>query len=195
MATLPNNLLNGLTGQIGDLIFRQMGGKTVVSKAPDYSKIERSEEQKANSKKFADASACADELLKDKEIQKIYESKKKKGLSNRNAAISNYLKKPEIREVDLSRYKGKKGDTIEIYAWDKYKVKAVIVSILDSTGKDIEANIAVEISNGYWIYETGRDNPLWDGGKVVVRVENIPGNSDESEFQSRKKSNRSSGKS
>ena len=62
--------------------------------------------------------------------------------------ISNCLKKPEIREIDIGRYKGKKGDSIHIYAWDKYKVKGVIVSILDSTGKDIETNIAVEISRG-----------------------------------------------
>ena len=96
--------------------------------------------------------------------------------------ISNCLKKQEIREVDIGRYKGKKGDTIHIYAWDKYKVKGVIVSILDSTGKDIEANIAVEISTGYWIYEASQDNPLWDGGKVVVSVENIRGNRVESEF-------------
>jgi hypothetical protein len=39
------------------------------------------------------------------------------------------------------------------------------------------------ISTGFWVYEAGQDNPLLDGGKVAVRVENIPGNWVESEFK------------
>ena len=38
------------------------------------------------------------------------------------------------------------------------------------------------ISTGFWISEASQDNLLLDGGKVVVRVENIPGNWVESEF-------------
>jgi hypothetical protein len=55
---------------------------------------------------------------------------------------------------------------------------AVIVTILNATGFEIESGMAVEFpynGSGEWIYKTLESNPSWRGGRVVVRVTDSPG--------------------
>ena len=66
MATVkPNAMLDNVRGRIGDLIFRQFRGQTVVSRAPDYSKRRRSAKQRAASRRFAAAVRHAGAVLAD----------------------------------------------------------------------------------------------------------------------------------
>jgi len=58
-------MLDNFRGRIGDLIFRQFRGKTVVSQAPDYSRRRRSARQKASSRQFAAAVRHAGKVLAD----------------------------------------------------------------------------------------------------------------------------------
>jgi hypothetical protein len=146
---------------------------------PDYSKRKWSKAQKANRKRFGEGVRYSKKALLDPEVKRFYGSKMKPGQHELNVAISDYLLKPRIEKIDTSNYKGQPGDTIKVSAFDKYKIAAVIVMILDANGFEIESGMAVEASfngSGEWIYKALKSSNLWIGGSVVVRVTDSPGN-------------------
>ncbi|MDR3297292.1 MAG: hypothetical protein LBS94_03555, partial [Prevotellaceae bacterium] len=80
MATSKNNVVtHGLSGKIGDLlVFRQMGGKTIVSKVPEKSNVV-SDKQVAHRKRFQQAVIYAQGAVADPETKGLYEAAAKKG--------------------------------------------------------------------------------------------------------------------
>lgn len=87
-------LLAGLRGAVGkQLVFKQYGKKTVVSKYPDMTKITPSERQKEKRTLFAEAVAYA-KLINRNPVQKAtYLAKVKKGQSVYQYALKEYLQK------------------------------------------------------------------------------------------------------
>lgn len=72
----PNHFLNGMSGKMKDVVFKQVAGKTVVSAVPDMQNRVLSEKQKESNrlmKKVVDLAkrATADPEQK-KQIAKIY---------------------------------------------------------------------------------------------------------------------------
>jgi hypothetical protein len=95
-----------------------------------------------------------------------------------NIAVSDYMLKPEIKHIDITKYQGQAGNTITVSAYDKYKIMGVIVTILNAIGFEIESGMAIEYpysGSGEWIYKTLESNPSWKGGHIVVRVTDLPG--------------------
>jgi len=87
-------LLHHLRGQIGrQIVVKQYGKKTVVTKYPDMSNVKPSKLQKAKRKGFAEAVAYAQDILHDPEKKKTYGRKLKKGESVYHAAIKEFLRK------------------------------------------------------------------------------------------------------
>ena len=69
MAIVIDNIVTtGLSGPVGELIFKKYGDKIVVSKKPDMSGIKKSKSQKKCNKKFAKAVAYAKKAAKDENI-------------------------------------------------------------------------------------------------------------------------------
>jgi hypothetical protein len=162
---------------IGNVVFRRWGKKTVVSLAPSTKNRNWSKAQKANRLRFRDAMVYARKALNDPEMLKYYRKKTKGMQTAWNVAVADYMKKPRIKEIDVHNYKGKKGNTIRIVAQDNYRVAGVIVSIVDARGVEVEGGMAVEMpNNGYWIYKAMEPNPYSQGGRIVVRVTDSPGN-------------------
>ncbi len=100
MAHLKNNSpLHGMSGRVGNLIFKyypQLNngkGKQVVSKIPDMSGINPSSLQKLRRDLFAEAVAYARSVKRDPEKRAAYEKVLKPGQTVFNAALRNYLKK------------------------------------------------------------------------------------------------------
>jgi hypothetical protein len=178
MATCDDNVLTRSSrGRIGNLIFRRWGQKTVVSAVPDYTDRKWSKAQKANRLRFRDAMAYARKALDDPEKQKYYQKKAKGMQTIWNVAVADYMKKPQIKEIDVHNYKGQKGNTIRVAARDNYRVAGVIVSIVDARGFEVESGMAVEmLSSNEWIYKAMEPNTSWQGGRIVVRVTDSPGN-------------------
>jgi len=182
MINKDNILTEGYSGRIGNLIFRRWGKKTVISMVPDYSHRKWSKAQKENRKRFRNAMAYSRKTLADPEMRKYYRKRAKGMQTVWNVAVADYMKKPEIRKVDLSGYRGRKGDTIRINAHDNYRVAAVIVTILNAQGFEVESGVAVEmLSQGCWIYKVMAPVPGWEKGRIVVRVTDSPGNTVKSE--------------
>jgi hypothetical protein len=172
-----NVIMRFQRGKIAGLIFRVWGENTVVSKAPDYSKIPRSEAQKANSNRFRGATRYGRRVLNDP-VAYAYYSPKRRGIQTVwNVAISDYMKRPEIAEIDVWNYSGQAGNTIKVKASDNYGVASVIVMIINAQGFEVESGMAVSMPGSeVWVYKARDENLEWRGGKVVVRVSDSPGN-------------------
>jgi hypothetical protein len=172
-----NVIMRFQRGKIGGLIFRVWGENTVVSKAPDYSKIPRSEAQKANSNRFKVATRYGRRVLNDPVAYSFYDKKRRRNQTVWNVAISDYMKRPEIAEIDVWNYKGQVGNTIKVKASDNYGIVSVIVMIINASGFEVESGMAVQMPGSeVWVYKTVEENPEWKGGRVVVRVTDSPGN-------------------
>jgi hypothetical protein len=179
MAKQKNNVVtHGLSGKIGDLlVFRQKGGMTIVSKIPEQAKTV-SEKQKANRKRFQQATVYAQAAMHDPQTGELYAAaaKKTKRLTSYNVAVADFFNAPDIETIDLSAYSGAEGDEIRIIVSDDFAVKAVHVSIINSVGSQIEEGYAVQGLGNLWIYAVSQNNDSLDGDKIVITASDIPGN-------------------
>ncbi len=92
--TTNNTLLKQISGHIGkQIVIKQYGDKTVVTKYPDMSKIKPSPLQKEKQKIFAEAVKYAKAINRDPAQKKKYEKKVKKGQSVYHYALKEYLQK------------------------------------------------------------------------------------------------------
>ena len=182
MAKSVNNIItHGLSGKIGDLlVFKQVDGKTIVSKAPRKSNTE-TEKQKQHRAKFQEAIIYSKAVMQDPLQKEEYTKEAKaRNLKANNIAVADFLKAPRIEEINLSEYTGKKNDIIKIKAFDDFKVKAVTVKIQNADGTLVEEGNAVE-SGLYWIYTAKENNADLNGDKITVRATDNPDNLTEKE--------------
>lgn len=76
MAIQTSAIFKGFSGNIDrQLLFRQSGGKTIVSKFPDRSKVIYSERQKQERRRFVDAVSFARVVIADKGLKQVYSVK------------------------------------------------------------------------------------------------------------------------
>jgi DUF917 family protein len=182
MAISFNNLITRMySGRVGDIIFRNYGGKSVMAKRPDCSKVVKSPAQLANMAKFGKASKYSKAVKNDPQRREDYREKKKKTKYKDvyHAAMSDFMTKPKIQKVDLTTYRGQQGNVIRISAWDKFRVETVSVMIMNKMGQLIEKGPGVSriySGNREWEYITTLENPDYQGGSVEIRVTDKPGN-------------------
>lgn len=95
MAITENTMLRSMKGRIGDIVIKQYGDKTVVSKYPDMSNIIPSDSQKEKRSRFAEAVAYAktinsspvlkaDYLRRVGEVRSVYQHALKEFLAREN---------------------------------------------------------------------------------------------------------------
>jgi hypothetical protein len=95
MAITENIMLRSMKGRIGDIVIKQYGDKTVVSKYPDMSNIIPSDSQKEKRNRFAEAVAYAktinsspilkaDYLKRVGEVRSVYQHALKEFLAREN---------------------------------------------------------------------------------------------------------------
>lgn len=100
MAIHTSALFQGFSGSINrQLLFRQCGGKTVVSKFPDRSAVIYSEKQKQERRRFADAVSFARVVIADQGLKQAY-SIKAAVLGFRsawNVAIAEYMSDQSLK--------------------------------------------------------------------------------------------------
>jgi hypothetical protein len=181
MGQSKNNLATeGLSGQVGNLVFRlrKEDGKVFVSAHPSAREGEPSEEQLKVESRFQEAVIYGKSVLADPATKALYKEKAGPGQSAYNVAVADYCSAPDIKEVDLSAYTGQAGTVIKIKATDDFKVVKVHVKIADTAGTLIEEGDAVLNTDGlYWIYTATVFNVSPTGDKITVTAWDLPNNS------------------
>jgi hypothetical protein len=179
MAKSKNNVLTyGLSGKIGDLlVFRQVDGKTIVSKIPEQPKTV-SEKQKTQRQRFQQAVIYAKTAVAASETKELYaeEAKKKKGQTTYNIAVADFFNAPDIHTVDLSEYAGAAGNKIRITVSDDFAVKSVHVQINNADGSLVEEGEATYDAGNMWIYTAVQNNANLNGDKILITASDLPGN-------------------
>jgi hypothetical protein len=184
MAKSKNNLLTkGLSGMIGkQIVFRTWNGKTFISVAPKKPK-KQSPIQKENRTKFKRATIFAKNMMNDPVKKAKYkEIAKKLQLPNAyTAAITDYMRNPEIEALNLSNYSGKADEEIKVTASKKdFEIQEVEVIIVDKNGEAIEEGKAKKGFATEWIYKTS--NTIGETGGFLIRVRDSAGNIKEKRF-------------
>ena len=164
MAKVRNNaIVQGLSGSIGNLVFRQMAdGSTRVCKKPDFSNRVFSREQKSHQKRFKQAAAYAREAAK---TQPIYAELAEGTTKNAyNLALSDWFHPPVIHHIE------RKQGSIRAQASDNVLVTEVWVKIVGSEGTPLDEGQATQVSPDWWEYPSGAE------GAVEVMARDLAGN-------------------
>jgi hypothetical protein len=164
MAKVCNNvILEGLSGSIGNLVFRQMpDGSTRVSAKPDFSNRVFSREQKEHQSRFKQAVAYARQAAK---IQPVYAELAEGTTKNAyNIALSDWFHPPVIHGIE--REKGH----IRVRASDNVLVTEVGVKIMDAEGTILETGQAQQIDALRWEYVSRVE------GSVEITARDLAGN-------------------
>ncbi|MBT1703056.1 hypothetical protein [Chryseosolibacter indicus] len=164
------SIVQGFSGAVGNLVLRQVGGKTILSKAPARPG-KQSELQKENRQKFKMASIYAKTILKDPKKKAYYQQKARKlKLPNAyTAAITDYMRKGEIRDIDTRKFKGKTGDVVAIKVHKQdFTVSEVRVKILNAAGDLLASGVAKRKDTGQFSYKLTTN--IGDVDKVRIKV-------------------------
>jgi hypothetical protein len=158
-----NPLVQGISGKIGDLVFRQMpSGETYVSGVPNFDKRKFSKGQKEHQSRFQQGVAYAREAAKK---QPIYaELAAGTVMSAYNFALSDWFNPPVIHAIE------RRDGVIRVDATDNVMVARVQVTVLDNEGKAVEKGDAMKVSGNWWVFATSAD------GKVLAEVWDLAGN-------------------
>jgi hypothetical protein len=186
MAKVGNNIVtHGLSGKLGDLIvFRNRGGKTIVSKIPERKEEKWSEAQEQQHLRFQEAVIYAKNVIADDAAKKAYKASAKEGETAYNLAVADFLKAPHIDEIDISHYTGQPGSYIQVRAVDDFKVAEVSVTIFNADGSEVEhGNAELQPGSIWWKYTATGSNNTLQGDKIVVCVSDVPGNLSEADRQ------------
>ncbi|GET34717.1 hypothetical protein PbJCM13498_35800 [Prolixibacter bellariivorans] len=184
MAKVGNNIVTtGLSGKLGNLIvFRNVNGKTIVAAAPRERTVEPSEAQLNNQNHFQEAVIYGKSATKDETMKAAYEAAAKEGQSAYNVAVADFMKAPQINEVDLSNYTGQPDSYILVRATDDFNVAEVTVTIQNADGTEVESGTAqLEPGTIWWRYTATATNESLDGDKIMIRATDVPGNLTEEE--------------
>jgi hypothetical protein len=154
MAISKNNpLTKGASGMIGNtVVFRSWNGKTYMYNRPSKPKKE-SRLQKENRTKFSRAVAFSRQMMGIPEKKAEYAAiAKRENLPNAyTAAVTEYMRKPEIVEVDpFSREK-----EIKVVARKKgFELQEVEVILIGENGEVIEEGKAIKGLGDDWSFST-----------------------------------------
>jgi len=180
MGESKNNLATeGLSGQVGNLVFRRRksDGKVFVARQPAAFEGDPSDAQKAVHSKFQQAIIYGKTAVADPTTKALYAQKASAGQSAFNVAVADFFNAPNIQEIDVSAYNGQLGSTIRVRATDDFTVESVIVHIVNGDGSLVEVGNAILQANGVdWLFAATKINESIAGDKITVTVTDIPHN-------------------
>ena len=91
-------------------------------------------------------------------------------------AMTDYLRPPQITNVDHSAYTGDaSGEKIIIEAADAFKITTMKVKITAANNSTLEEGNASMV-NGKWEYTTTATNTTLTGSKITLTATDRPGN-------------------
>ena len=160
MAKIKKNaIMQGLSGSVGGLVFRQMSdGSLRVSAKPDFSHRKFSQGQKDHQGRFKQAAAYAREAAK---TQPIYAELAQGTTKNAyNWALSDWFNPPVIHRIERIESR------IRVDARDNVLVTRVRVTIVNADGEVLESGDASQVDADWWEYPVSTEGSIeavaWD---------------------------------
>lgn len=170
-----NNVVKGLSGKLGDVVFSQSDGETFASRKRGQSSS-ITPNQVAARENFQRASIFAQGILKDPLMAALYKGKAQGRRSAYTLALADYLKGAAIHEIDTAFFDGSIGSRIRIAATSLGKILEVKVRILDATGNLVENGKAqLQEDTDNWFYAASTVLTALEGSTVSVAVKDLPG--------------------
>lgn len=169
--TTENVLTKTYRGKFGkQLVFRNRDEMSIMAKPPKKSLKPAADTQITQRRKFKMASRWAKQALLDPITLAAYMAMASGMRTPYVMAVTNYLRPPEVREINASGYSGEAGCKIRVVAFDDFDVTGVTVKITDATGTLIEQGSCQEdLSSDCWVYTATVAVTSLSG--VVIRAE------------------------
>lgn len=160
--------MSGASGRVGDVVFRQFQGKTIVQVYTEP-KQRRTELQKLFNHKMREAAIQARAALRNPAVKAHYEKKKKRlnVTSAYTAACTDFLRQGYIDKVDTSKY-DKGIITVKAFKPD-LGFEEVVVRILRKDGTLITAAKGTAKDQGNWLIKM--NTPLPKIEDVIISIE------------------------
>ena len=165
-----NPAFEAMSGDLGELIFREVRGKTVVSRKSTMT-VEPSPDQIAHRERFRLAVAYGRSVMSKAQVRALYEEvARRRNVPVFSLTIADFFNAPTIHSVDLFEYHGQTGDVIHVMASDDFGVENVHVSIFNGQGETIESGSATETEagSGHWFYTA--TSTLFTGTEITIRA-------------------------
>jgi hypothetical protein len=177
MATVNNIFFKGVRGKLGNVVFFTRNGKTFMRMASEGGRKRKpTPQQNKITSKFSEAVKYARAVLETPELKKLYTARDYKSRGVYQLAFRDAFHAPEVSAINIERYHGLAGDEVPICATDNFKVKSVLVTIIDAEGNVLEQGEAVESFGISWLYESTIDNAAPKGCTVRATARDLPGN-------------------
>jgi hypothetical protein len=172
-----NMVIAGLSGMLGgQLILRQVGNHTIVTRAPRPSSKPPTIQQQQFRSRFGRAVAYATAAIKDEATRAVYGQRAGSGQSAYHLAIADFLHAPVIHAIGTEDYTGQPGSTLTARVTDNFKVAGVRVRIEPADGSPGEEGPAVQQKDGLtWVY-TAQAAVYLPGCRITVTATDLPGN-------------------
>lgn len=173
MAVATSLLHRTVRGAIGDLIFRQYNGKTIVSVRPVYKNETNTEGRRQLRGRFRDATMHASHAMEDPKKKAYYQQKARQlKLPNAyTAAITDYLRKAKVVAMTRSSFSAKKGDEVIIkLIKSTFKISQIKAILCNQHGEVLsEQNLtSSDLSKQTFRFEFTDDFPVFDTLKVIT---------------------------
>jgi hypothetical protein len=180
MSRIDNNpLLTGACGMLGKaIVFRQLHGKTILSKRPKRPATITAHQEIMRSR-FQRAVEYAKKQMQNEQRKAEYAG----AIDDRRhsayaVALTDCMTAPKVNAIDHSNYRGTPGDTFIIHATDDFKVTEVSVTIFNGNGIMIEQGNAI-LAPGLkeqWRYVITKTNSTLAGTRILAQAMDQPGN-------------------
>ena len=169
---LYNGSLQGFSGRIGNLVFRQLpNGTTVVTQAPPKMtwkekqkfKLKRSASQNEHNDRFQEASAYARRAAK---TQPVYAelAAVTPMMTAYNFALSDWFHAPVVHRVE------RQAGLIRVEASDNVLITRVQVTLLGNEGVVLEEGEALRAEGNWWEFVAHSE-----GTQVITKAWDLPG--------------------
>jgi hypothetical protein len=177
MARLRNAATHNASGKVGSLLYRKVHGDSVMGNMPGKSTRPLTESQQQIRSRFSEAAMYAKSALANPELFDFYKSKSRPGKSAYVVALTDYLRSPEVKDVDTSSYNGSIGSTILVKAFDDGRLTSVKFRIEKGNGSLVEEGEAVMQMNVlHWTYTAIAANDSFAGTRITIKATDLPGN-------------------
>jgi hypothetical protein len=169
------SIMHGASGRVGELIFRQVYGKTVVQTYHEP-RVPRSELQRMYNHKMRIASWQARAALANPAVKAHYEKKKKQlnVSSAYTAACTDFLRHGRIDKIDTSKY-DKGIITVKAFKAD-LGFGEVTAKVATRDGKLVAAICGVAKDQGQWFFKTGTPLPRLEDAVITIEAKDKIGN-------------------